>query len=102
VSATGTVALSGRIIICEKGFKAQHAEIVSSVVLDVSCIWSVGKKRCMADVAYVDVATPEYLRAWCPEHGEGPYLQDSREWLGHACDLLAERYSGVDFLTWQI
>ena len=104
VSATGTIAMSGRIIICEKGFKAQHAEIVSSVVLDVSCAWSNGKHRCMADVSHVDTSDLAFLRAWCADHAfkEGRQLQDSREWLGHACDLLAERYEGVDFLTWQI
>lgn len=109
VSATGTVALSGRVIICEKGYKAQHAEIISSVILDVSC-WL---KECVADAKYVQHRRAEtdghkmvagFLLGACGEHvetREGVLVKDSKHWLGEACNGLAERYPTIEFLTWQ-
>lgn len=101
VSATGTIELSGLVIVCEKGYKSEHAKILSPVMLDVSCVW----EKCMNDVTRVELSKPnESMRAWCPEHNptaEHAVLIDSKFWLEQACVELAARYPGVEFLHWQ-
>ena len=99
VSASGTIAMWGRIIQCERGYKAQYAEIQEPVVLDLTCIAGCESQP-------VRVALPELSQVAYPTYCE-EHLKTSQEfvtihaglWLREVCERLSERY-GVEFLTW--
>jgi hypothetical protein len=99
VSASGTIAMWGRIIQCERGYKAQYAEIQEPLVIDVSCI--AGCERPPVRVALPELSQIAYP-AYCAEH-----LKTSREfvtihaslWLSEICERLSERYD-LEVLTW--
>lgn len=101
VHATGDVALSGRVIKCEKGYKAQYAEIVPPVFLDVSCCFH--NSECTNDVSRI--ALPENYVAhyfgYCSEHAdnEAP-LVDADVWMTEAARELSDRY-GFEVLHWR-
>lgn len=67
VFATGRVALTGRVIRCTMGFKAEHAEILSPVVLKVSCA---SNPSCKNPVVTIDLQVAD-ARGWCAQHEPG-------------------------------
>ncbi len=102
VSATGTINMWGRIIVCERGYKAQHVSIQDPVVLEVSC-----QKGCDNPVTRVELP---YMRvshypAYCDEHRPGhssPVVTvEAGIWLREACRELSDRYD-IEFLTWSV
>lgn len=99
VSASGTIAMWGRIIQCERGYKAQHALIQDPIVLDLSCV-----KDCERDP--VSVAIPDspqsVFSAYCDVHVETvtthPIVR-ADIWLGEVSERLSQRYE-LEVLTW--
>ena len=99
VSASGTIAMWGRIIQCERGYKAQHAEIQEPLVLDVSCV-----KGC--ERMPTRVALPEHSQvvfsAYCGEHAmeaEQSVMVQADIWLREISERLSRRYD-LEVLTW--
>lgn len=105
VRATGTVALSGRVIRCQRGFKGQYATIQSPVVVEVNCSYLHG--TCNEPV--VTLALPDGnvrdVYGHCAEHrlaltDDLPPLVDAAIWMREACRILEARYPGVEMLNW--
>ena len=101
VHASGDVALSGRVIKCTRGYKAQYAKIVPPVFLDVSC--SGKSSRCPKHVTKVALpgdGVPYYF-GYCKEH-EDPAspLVDADVWLKEAARELSDRYD-LEVLHWR-
>lgn len=99
VSASGTIAMWGRIIQCERGYKAQYAEMQEPLVLDVSCA-----KGC--DQTPARVALPELTQipfsAYCPDHARNTtelVTVEAGIWLRETAAVLSTRYD-LEFLTW--
>ena len=97
VHASGTVALTGRVIRCEMGFKSERAEIQSPVVLDVDCAsW----EPCDNDVAVVDLQTEEG-RGFCADHVPSVgAVVEAGMYMRNAVTRLQARYPGIEFLSW--
>lgn len=100
VAATGTISMTGKIMVCQRGYKAEFAFIQSPVVIDVSC----AKGDCGGTVTKLQLGKPnESILAWCADHN--PTDRDSvtvpsKAWLESICPELQARY-GVEFLHWQ-
>jgi hypothetical protein len=98
VSASGTIAMWGRIIQCERGYKAQYAEIQSPLVLDMSCV-----KGCERPVTGIALPGHSQLTfsSHCDEHAGAAAVTvvDATIWLKGASDALSRRY-GMEVLTW--
>jgi hypothetical protein len=99
VSASGTIAMWGRVIQCERGYKAQFAEIQEPLVLDFTCV-----KGCEATPTRI--ALPENSQvpffAYCPDHARSAAELVTIEagiWLREMCTELSARYE-IEFLTW--
>jgi hypothetical protein len=97
VHASGTVALTGRVIRCTLGFKAEHATIQSPVVLDVDCGWT---PTCEADVTRVEVLAGG-IRGWCDEHTprQGAVIE-AVSFFREAVRQLSARYQPCEFISW--
>jgi hypothetical protein len=97
VSVFGTVELYGRVIRCERGYKAQHARIVSGY-FEVSC----AKGGCIHPVVGVQPKPRGPVLCWCtthePQDAEHPVV-DADGWLREAADALTDRY-GCKFFYW--
>ena len=99
VAASGTIAMWGRIIQCEKGYKAQRAEIQDPVVLDMSCV--PGCDRQPSRIGLPDHSQSPHL-AYCDEHVKTANHQVTVQagiWLEEVCKQLSSRYR-LDFLSW--
>ena len=96
VHASGTVALTGRVIRCTLGYKAEHAEIQAPVVLEVNCIASTA---CPEPVVKVDVQK-EYARGWCADHAPKDVL-DASQFMAEAVRQLSAHYQ-LAFLSWNL
>ncbi|MGA7280354.1 MAG: hypothetical protein WBZ40_01095 [Acidimicrobiia bacterium] len=99
VSASGTIAMWGRIIQCERGYKAQYGEIQDPLVLDMSCV-----KDCEEEPTRIGLngrlQTP--FPAYCATHARTAVEIVTVEvsvWLREVCERLSRRY-GLDVLTW--
>lgn len=99
VTASGTIAMWGRIIQCERGYKAQHAEIQAPLVLDMTCIQACDRQP-------TRIAMPDHpqivFRAYCDIHvrsAEARVKVHAPIWLREVTDRLSSRY-GIEFLTW--
>lgn len=98
-SASGSILMSGRVIVCQKGYKAEHAAIESPVLIDVAC-----EAGCSVRPTRVELPQPwgEYA-AWCPRHAPEPRAGfvsvDADVWLRHAVRDLNDRYPGVEFIS---
>jgi hypothetical protein len=98
VHAYGTVELSGRVIKCTMGYKAEHAEIVS-VMVDAACGYRNDSGPCEANVAFVD---PQ-LRAFCPAHVPGEItMVDAQTAMENVRSRLEIRYPEVEVMSWLI
>lgn len=106
VRATGMVALSGRIIQCERGYKASQADIQSPLVLEVDC--EGGGHRCDEPVVKIMLGKQNSIRDFygaCREHSEGewfgepPVMVEAAVWLRNAGRSLKQRYR-LDVLNW--
>jgi hypothetical protein len=102
VTASGSIAMTGRVIRCERGFKAQHATVEGPVVLEVSCMYT-----CDSPPTVVQIPDSTRHSYWtvCDVHKTAePYdmpmvTVDVSAWLREACRELSERY-GVEVLSW--
>jgi hypothetical protein len=94
VHASGSVALTGRVIRCTLGFKAEHATIQSPVVLGAYCGSS---QACLEDVVAVDTQ-PGRVRGWCAEHAPDGTV-DAAAWFQNAVYELEQRYQPIEFLS---
>lgn len=98
VRATGTVQMSGRIIVCDYGYKAQHAAIESPVVVDADCLG----KECGNPVTGVVSAGWDFW-CHCPDHPptrSDAVLLEFGPWMKQTLTELRARYPGVEFLSW--
>lgn len=98
VSVFGTIELYGRVLICERGLKAQHARIVSGF-FEVSC----AKGHCVNPVVRVQPRrVGETVLCWCTAHEpvEEAALADADTWLGEAARLLEAKYE-TKFYYWK-
>lgn len=89
----------GRIIQCERGYKAQYAQIQEPLVLDLTCVAG-------CDQPPVRVGLPNHpqmvFSAFCYEHArtaEHSVLIENTIWLRDVKDGLSRRY-GLEFLSW--
>lgn len=97
VSASGSVALSGRIIKCQRGYKAQYAEMLAPVVLDVSC--SGDGSHCIREVSRI-VLADDRVNAYygtCADHEwsethRNAVVVDADVWMPEAARTLTEKY----------
>lgn len=95
VHASGSVLLTGRVIRCTMGFKAEHAEVMSPVVLNAHC--SAGL-ACEGDVVRVDLQS-DHARGWCENHSPRVGV-DAGQYMRNTAAQLEARYPGVEFLSW--
>lgn len=97
--ASGTIAMSGRIIRCTAGFKAQFATIQPPVVLDVDCF---EERDCEndVDVVHYDPQVRQWFGYCTPHVPEGGGFVDATELMGHAADVLSESL-GVEVLSFR-
>ena len=100
VYASGTIAMWGRIIECQRGYKAQYAQIQSPIVLDLSCV-----NGCTNPPS--KVALPDHqwsvFNAYCTEHAVAASQTVKIQydvWLGEARKRLSQRYQ-LEVLTWK-
>lgn len=98
VSVFGTIEMSGRIIICERGYKAQHASIVSGF-FEVSC----AKGGCVNPVVVVQPRKPfDPVLCWCTAHEpsvDPVVVVDADLWLREAAKHLTAAYD-TKFFYW--
>lgn len=99
ISASGTIAMWGRIIQCERGYKAQYALIQEPIVLDLSCV-----KDCDRDP--IRIAIPNHpqmaFNAYCDVHVKSAIEDVTVEadlWLREVSEKLSQRYE-LEVLTW--
>lgn len=103
VRAFGQVALSGRVIECERGYKAAQASVVSPVTVEVNCAGQ--NSRCLAPVVWVELAdTSQDFWAWCADHHResarvDPVLVEAKVWMREVLRELEHRYRPVEFLS---
>ena len=102
VSATGTVAMWGRIIVCQKGYKAEHVQIESPVVLELSC--QIGCDNLVTRVELPAFSQWAYT-TYCdehkpPNHDDPAVTVEAGIWLKEACKELSTRYENIEFLNW--
>ena len=101
VFASGEVALSGRVIKCSRGFKAERAEILSPIYLDATCMKHAN--RCPQPIEFI--APPEkgitHYHAYCDEHRDDELpLIDADVWFPEAARQLSDRYD-LEVLHWR-
>lgn len=103
VSAAGQISMWGRIIQCERGYKAQHVRLSPDdpVVLETSC-------QAGCDNEPTKVHLPSYQGkfywAYCDDHAAPDAFPEqvsveAAMWLRHACKELTERYDR-EFINW--
>jgi len=91
VSVLGTVEIYGRVIVCERGYKAQHARILSGY-FEVSC----AKGGCSNPVVVVQPKTAGPVLCWCTAHEPKEPKDacvDADRWLVEAAHQLQTRYN---------
>ena len=98
-SASGTIAMWGRIIQCERGYKAQYASIQTPLVLDMSCVTGCDREP-------VAIAVPSHpqmtFASYCEEHARSVTdhaVLRADTWLREVAERLSQRYD-VEVLTW--
>lgn len=99
VTASGTIAMWGRIIKCERGYKAQYAEIQEPIVLDLACI--AGCEESPVRVALPEISQVAYP-AYCGTHlktSQEPVTIHAAMWLSEIARRLSRRY-GLEVLSW--
>lgn len=98
VSASGSISMSGRIVVCTKGYKAQHASIDSPVLVDVAC-----QRGCDNEPARVSIGGGwQTYASWCEDHAPSimdEVTVDAKVWLRHAVAELSARYPNVEFIS---
>jgi hypothetical protein len=112
VHATGTIVLYGKVIVCEKGYKAQYAQIQSPVIIEAQCSQRVkdgGLTRpCEAPISRLLPQPGGAYKAYCHPHLSFLGAEDSKDlipakpWLKVACRELSGQYPNIDFLTWSM
>lgn len=95
--ASGTVALSGRIIECEFGYKAQYATIQSPVILEVDCYI----RGCDGDVVRIGTKDDQTLTGHCAEHDIDGTVQID-VFLAETIRQLSARYDEIEFISWKL
>jgi hypothetical protein len=108
VYASGTVALSGRVVRCARGYKAQYARIQSPLVLEADCQGSNNLVVCPNDVTRIDLPSGPFrsFYGWCgqgdhrSEDEDGGSTVDAGVWMRAAVKDLSGRY-GVEVISWK-
>lgn len=100
IHATGQVALSGRMIRCQKGFKAGQVEIVSPLLIETPCRTAM----CTNGVRGIVLPAGSQLsfEGVCAEHAVGikdRILVKADLWMREARRVLSEKYPSVEFLS---
>lgn len=103
VRASGQAALYGRVIVCAYGYKAEHADIISPVFIDVDCRGQYDKGGCDRAVVEIQVGGGS-SDFWgnCPDHQperEDAVLVDAVLWMRTCLAHLEKKYPNVEFLT---
>lgn len=102
VRAVGEVALSGRVIQCERGFKAQHAELRSPIMVEAGCIGA----NCEDEVTKLVPLPIGQYKGYCADHFKTQTDEmieasvDAKSWMRVACRELGESYPGIEFVSW--
>ena len=100
VSATGTIEMWGRIIVCSRGYKAQHVSIQGPVVLEVSCEMGCDNPATQVELPHMSVSHyPAYCDEHQPDHSTPVVTVEAGIWLREACRELSDRYN-IEFLNW--
>lgn len=99
VSASGSVQMFGRVIVCKLGYKAEHATIDSPVVIEAACLLN-----CRNRPTRIQLPLPESkYYAWCdthrPNYVEHVATVEADVWLRYAVAELSERYPTVEFIS---
>lgn len=91
--ASGSILMSGRVIRCARGFKAEHARIQSPVVLEVDCRGG----RCDEPVTHL-IPGDEW-QGVCAEHPENEMVE-AEPALREVTRQLESGYPSIEFLTY--
>lgn len=94
VRAHGEVALTGRLIVCQAGYKAQFAQILSPVFVDVDC----KKQECMNPVRHLRPTSQEEFWGLCDDHDEENSIPAGPTLTG-VLEGLAADYPNTEFLS---
>lgn len=97
VHASGSVALSGRVIECDFGYKAQYATIISPVVLEASCY----VRACDGTPSRIGTKDNRTLTGHCPKH-DIPGTVQVDVFMAETIRQLSTRYEDVEFLSWNL
>lgn len=108
VRASGTVALSGQIIECDAGYKAEYATIQSPVVLETPYC---REPKCRKEAEWIGVdrtttVPVPHMVGYCDSHRFLPKndgrasSQPVQFWMAGAIVQLEAAYPGIEFLSW--
>lgn len=101
VRAYGEISMTGRVVKCTNGWKAQKAEILSPVILDAACRYLENDVWCSDGVTRICLPTNGRIEfpGVCTRHFElveEPSLE-AGIWMAEAIRALSARYPGVQF-----
>lgn len=97
VFAEGWIAMSGRVIVCERAFKASHAEIQSPLIIEAKCV-----QNCDEEPVWAIVGTKNTVKAHCDTHkrsSKDETFIDLPIFLRSAQTILRHNYPGLEFLS---
>ena len=117
IAARGLVQFWGQVMEHDKGWRAEHVEMVGPMTIDVRCLGSHGEK-CANDATVIQ-REAIFLRPWCSTHspvnefGETKFgeparfysesvqaeFYPAREWVMSTAKKLQDHY-GVEFWSW--
>jgi hypothetical protein len=97
VHATGQVSMTGRVVRCQKGYKAQRAEIISPILVEAGCIRMNDRSFCSNGVTGIVLPSPSVFthQAVCAEHQNIPsdrVIVDAGLWMREVRAALTEKY----------
>jgi hypothetical protein len=107
VHATGQVQMTGRVIRCEKGYKAGAAEIVSPVLIEAPCRSTENGRYCTNGVTGIVLPRNNGITfsGVCDNHRVEPYRSitdvviDASVWMREVRKAMKKRYPGIEFLS---
>jgi hypothetical protein len=104
VHATGQVSMTGRVVRCEKGYKAQRAQVLSPILIEAGCASRPINDYCTNEVTGIILPSNSAFthKAVCAEHRDGippdQVIVEAGVWMREVRSALAERY-GVEVLS---
>jgi len=98
-SASGSISMSGRVIICTMGYKAERVAIESPVVVSAKCQTDCDERPTRIVIpSFSGRSYSAYCDTHVPDH-EPDVTVDADVWLKHAVDDLSARYPTVTFIS---